>query len=67
MMIIKATIAIDDDRWAKHPYGVEFDDPDCENKYGKNGLNHREDCYRIIERARNSGYDIDYDVDERFY
>lgn len=66
-MAIKATITIDDDRWAKHPYGVEFSDPECEDKYGVNGLNRREDCYRIIERARNAGYDIDLQVDEYFY
>lgn len=66
-MAIKATITIDDDRWAKHPYGVEFNDPECEDKYGVNGLNHREECCRIIERARKAGYEIDLDVDERFY
>lgn len=66
-MGIKATITIDDDRWAKHPYGVEFNDSECEDKYGVSGLNRREDCYRIIERARNAGYDIDYNIDERFY
>ena len=66
-MAIKATIAIDDDRWAKHPYGVEFDDSECDDKYGENGLDNREECYRIIERAKNAGYDIDSHVDERFY
>ena len=66
-MAIKATIAIDDDRWAKHPYGVKFDDPECDDKFGWNGLDSREDCYRRIERARNEGYDIDSDVEEYFY
>lgn len=66
-MAIKATITIDDDRWAKHPYGVEFDDPECDDRYGRNGLNRRVDCNEIIEHARNAGYDIDPDVDERFY
>ena len=66
-MEIKATIAIDDDRWAKHPYGVKFDDPECDSKYGKNGLDGRDDCYRIIEGARNAGYNIESDVDEYFY
>lgn len=66
-MSIKATITIDDDRWAKHPYGVEFDDPECNATYGTNGLNRRAECYIIIERARVAGYDIDTDVDERFY
>ena len=31
--MIKATIRIDDDRWAKHPYGVEFDDDECNSKF----------------------------------
>lgn len=29
MMAIHATIVIDDDRWAMHTYGVEFDDIEC--------------------------------------
>ena len=66
-MAIKATIIIDDDRWAKHPYGVEFNASECEERYGVNGLNRREDCYRIIERSRAAGYVIDYNIDERFY
>jgi hypothetical protein len=66
-MAIKATIAIDDDRWAKHPYGVEFDDEECNANFGRNRLDSREDCYRIIKRAREAGYDIDLSVDERFY
>jgi len=66
-MAIKATITIDDDRWAKHPYGVKFNDLECNEKYGVNGLNHREDCYRVIKSARNAGYDIDFAVDEYFY
>ena len=66
-MAIKATIAIDDDRWAKHPYGVEFDDEECNANFSRNRLDSREDCYRIIKRAREAGYDIDLSVDERFY
>ncbi len=66
-MAIKATIAIDDDRWAKHPYGVEFDDAECNEQYHMNNLNGRDECYRIIERAREAGFDIDSDVDEYFY
>ena len=46
---------------------MEFNDSECEDKYGINGLNRREDCYRIIERARDAGYDIDYDIEERLY
>ncbi len=66
-MAIKATIIIDDDRWAKHPYGVEFDDEECNRKFYTNGVNSRQDCYRVIERARAAGYDIDSNVEERFY
>ena len=66
-MAIKATIAIDDDRWAKHPYGVSFDDPECDEEFGYNGLDSRQDCYKRIDRARNAGYDIDSDVEEYFY
>ena len=32
-MGIKATIMIDDDRWAKHPYGVKFDDEECNREF----------------------------------
>ena len=66
-MAIKATLAIDDDRWAKHPYGVKFDDEECNSKFKYIGLNSRAACYRQIERARSAGYDIDSDVDEYFY
>jgi hypothetical protein len=66
-MGIKATIFIDDDRWAKHPYGVEFDDEECNKKFHKDSLDNRKSCYRIIERAKEAGYDIDSDIDERFY
>lgn len=66
-MSIHATITIDDDRWAKHPYGVEFDDQECNNRFRTNGLNSREDCYRIIERAKAAGYDIDNTIAEEFY
>lgn len=67
MWICVKNSAIDDDRWAKHPYGVKFDDPECDDKYGVNGLNGRDECYRMIERARNAGYEIDSDVEEYFY
>ena len=66
-MSIKATIMIDDDRWAKHPYGVEFDDEKCNKEFHVNGLNSRERCYQVIEKARLAGYDIDKSIDERFY
>ena len=38
MMAIKATIIIDDDRWAKHPYGVRFDDDERNNRFYTNGV-----------------------------
>ncbi|MBE5853481.1 MAG: hypothetical protein E7299_11130 [Lachnospiraceae bacterium] len=66
-MAIKAIIRIDEDRWAKHPYGVEFDDPECDSRYGRNGLDKRNECYEIIEHARNAGFDIDLYVEEYLY
>ena len=36
-MGIKATIMIDDDRWAKHPYGVKFDDEEYNRGFYING------------------------------
>lgn len=66
-MAIKATIIIDGDRWAKHPYGVEFDDEECNREFYTNGVNGREQCYRVIEKARAAGYDIDISIDERIY
>lgn len=66
-MAINATIIIDDDRWAKHPYGVAFDDADCNSEFYTNGVDSREACYRVIKRARDAGYDIDDDIDEKFY
>ncbi len=65
-MGIRATIAIDDDRWAKRPYGVEFDDAECNARFKKHGLTSRLECYSIIDRAKAAGFDID-DVTERFY
>lgn len=65
-MAIKATIIIDDDRWAKHPYGVKFDDENCNKEYYRNGLNGRDECYAVIERAKKAGYDIDSEVEEIF-
>lgn len=53
------TIKIDDDRWAKHPYGVKFDDEECNRNFYTNGVDGRDQCYRFIERARAAGYDTD--------
>ena len=66
-MSIKATITIDDDRWAKYPFGVKFDDEECNEKYRRSGLSSWEGCYRIIEMAKADGYDIDPDVDKVYY
>ncbi len=66
-MAIKATIIIDDDQWAKHPYGVEFDDSECNDRFYKNGVDSRDSCYRVIEKAKAAGFDIDDSVDEKFY
>ena len=66
-MAIKATIIIDEDRWAKHPYGVKFDNEECNQRFYTNGVNSRDDCYRVIERAKNAGYDIDSNIEEVFY
>ena len=66
-MSIKATIMIDDDRQAKHPYGVKFDNEECDRKFHINGLDDRDKCYRVIEKARADGYDIDSDIEEYFY
>lgn len=66
-MVIRATIAIDDDRWAKRPYGVEFDDPECDKAFGRNNFTSREPCYALIASAREAGYEIAEEIDERFY
>ena len=39
----------------------------CDEEFGYNGLDSRQDCYKRIDRARNAGYDIDSDVEEYFY
>ena len=66
-MSIHATITIDDDRWAKRAFGVRFDDPECNSKYGKDGLKTIRDAYNYVEAAKNGGYDIDDDVSEVHY
>ena len=66
-MSIQATIIIDDDRWAKHPYGVKFDDEECNSKFYTNGVDSRKESYIVIERAKAAGYDIDDNINEIFY
>ncbi len=66
MKDVRATITIDDDRWAKWPYGVEFDDEECNKKYGRNGFKHEQSCTELIQKAREDGYNI-VSVDTRYY
>ena len=66
-MAIKATIKIDGDRWEKHPYGVSFDDEECDKKFHANYLDNRDECYEVIEKAREAGYDVDSNIDEYVY
>ncbi len=58
-----AVIQIDDDRWARHPYGIRISDEDGNEVEYKSSLNSREDCYRI---ARKYGIQED-DIRETFY
>ena len=46
---------IDDDQWAKHPYGFEIFNEDGELVFSGNSFNSREECDRAIERK---GYEI---------
>ena len=57
-MSIHATITIDDDRWAKRPFGVKFDDAECDRRFGRDDLKTIRLCYEYIEAAKNAGYDI---------
>lgn len=66
-MAIQATIFIDDDRWAKHPYGIKFDDEECNKKYYRNGLDDREACYKVVLEARKEGFEIIDHINEYFY
>lgn len=64
---IKATIRIDDDRFAKHPYDVMFDDEECNKKCSIYNLDSRKQCMEAIERAKSLGYDIDNFIEEVHY
>ena len=58
-----ATIGIDDDRWAKHPYSIRIYDEDGNEVLYRSSLDSRESCYRIADR-----YGIQHsDIKERFY
>ncbi len=58
-----AVIDIDDDRWAKHPYGITVTDDEGNEVAKQNFLDSREDCYKISDK-----YGIDHsDIEEEFY
>ncbi len=59
MKKIIATISVDDDRWAKWPYSLEFDDEECNSKYGVSYAKKRTDCEKAIKLAREAGYEIE--------
>ena len=62
-MQYKAVIRIDDDRWAKHPYGIHIKDENDNEVFARNWLDSREECYQIAEQ-----YGIDSsDIEEVFY
>jgi uncharacterized protein YrzB (UPF0473 family) len=58
-----AAIEIDDDRWAKHPYGIRIYDEDGNEVLYRSSLDSRESCYRIADRYRIQHSDIE----ESFY
>ena len=61
-MQYKAEIRIDDDRWAKHPYGIWIKDENGNVVEWDNGLDSRSECYRIADK-----YGIHYsDIKEVF-
>ena len=65
-MRLHATIDIDDDRWAKHPYGITLNAEDGTTVYRKSSMNSRAECYRVIERAKSDGYTVDGEIDEYY-
>jgi hypothetical protein len=65
-MSVRATITVDDDRWAKRAFGVDFDDRDCDRQFGATSLTSRVAAEHKIESARAAGFDTG-EVDERHY
>ncbi|WP_282845811.1 hypothetical protein [Microbacterium oxydans] len=65
-MSIRATITVDDDRWAKRAFGVDFDDPECDRQFGAMSLTSRASAEKRIESARAAGFEIS-EVGERHY
>ena len=62
-MSYTAVIRIDDDKWAKHPYGIRIKDEDGNEVIDRNYLDSREECYRIADE-----YGIQHsDIEEIFY
>ena len=59
----KAKIGIDDDRWCKHPFGIVIYDENDNEVERSNGLDDRDECYRISDK-----YNIDRSsIEEYFY
>lgn len=58
-MRVKATIKIDDDRWCKTPYSLEFDDPECDAKFGVDWSKTSKPISEAIQNARNAGYEVE--------
>ena len=48
-----AIIEVDDDKWAKHPYGIRIFDENDNQVYYMNFMNSPEECYKISDQ-----YDI---------
>ena len=65
--MIKATYRIDDDKWAKHPYNIVFDDEECNRKFGRQRMDSISDCDRQIAAAKAAGYEIDDNVERVFF
>lgn len=62
-MTYTAVMDIDDDRWAKHPYGITIKDDNGNVVYSQNFLDSREACYRIAIKygiARDDIKDVFY-------
>lgn len=65
--IYKVKIAIDDDRWAKHPYGFNIYDEDGNVVVRSHGYNSRNECYKLINEFIAEGNEVDPDYEEYFY
>ena len=66
-MAIHAKILIDDDRWARRPYAVSFDDDECNRRFKSGELYSEDECYERINLAKEAGFDIDPSVETEFF